>query len=39
VVAAVLVAGAALLAVTLLRHVPPASAPAEEPDGAATVSA
>jgi DHA2 family multidrug resistance protein-like MFS transporter len=39
VVAAVLVAGAALLAVTLLRHVPPAAVPAEDPDGAATLSA
>jgi DHA2 family multidrug resistance protein-like MFS transporter len=39
VVAAVLVAGAALLAVALLRHVPPASAPADEPDGAAAVNA
>ena len=39
VVAAVLVAGAALLALTLLRHVPPATVPADEPDEAATVSA
>ncbi|MEJ3653168.1 MFS transporter [Actinomycetes bacterium KLBMP 9759] len=39
VVAAVLVAGAALLALTLLRHVPPATVRAEEPDGADTVNA
>jgi DHA2 family multidrug resistance protein-like MFS transporter len=39
VVAAVLVAGAAVLAVTLLRHVPPAGVPADEPESATTVSA
>jgi DHA2 family multidrug resistance protein-like MFS transporter len=38
VVAAVLVAGAALLAVTRLRHVPPTTVPADEPDAAETVS-
>ncbi len=38
VVAAVLVAGAALLAVTLLRHLPPTTVPADEPKDT-TVSA
>ncbi|MFE2757551.1 MFS transporter [Actinosynnema sp. NPDC059335] len=39
IVAAVLVAGAGLLALTLLRHVPPAKVPEAQPDDAAAVSA
>lgn len=39
IVAAVLVGGAGLLALTLLRHVPPAKLPEPEPDDAAAVSA